>query len=67
MQTAFRHSLGCQLLDQNEGIDLVQGILGHTNIKMTQRYAKRKVAKSTEALERRRGRVVCFKQDIGRK
>ena len=67
LQNTFRHSLGCQLLDQNEGIDLVQGILGHTNIKMTQRYAKRKVAKSTEALERRRGKVVYLRQDIGRK
>ncbi|RJP95325.1 MAG: hypothetical protein C4518_01400 [Desulfobacteraceae bacterium] len=67
LQNAFRHSLGCQMLDQDESIDLVQGILGHTNLKMTQRYAKRKIAKSTEALERRRGNVVNFRQGKDRK
>jgi integrase len=54
MQNAFRHSLGCQLLDQGEDMDLVREQLGHTQIKMTMRYAKRKTATRLSALEKRR-------------
>ena len=38
MYNAFRHSLGCQLLDQGEDIDLVRQQLGHSKIEMTMRY-----------------------------
>ena len=60
MYNAFRHSLGCQLLDQGEDLDLVRQQLGHTKSEMTRRYAKRSVTKLTEALNRRRGVVVTL-------
>ncbi|MGA1841556.1 MAG: tyrosine-type recombinase/integrase [bacterium] len=61
LYNAVRHSLGCQLLDQGEDMDLVREILGHTKAEMTRRYAKRKVTKSTEALSRRRKKIIKFK------
>ena len=61
MYNAFRHSLGCQLLDQGEDIDLVRQQLGHSKIEMTQRYAKRNNVKLTDALNRRRGNIVSLK------
>ena len=67
LQNAFRHSLGCQLLDQGEQLDLVRQTLGHTNNRMTRKYATRKAIKVTEALERRRSNVVNFRQELGRK
>ncbi|MGA1840196.1 MAG: hypothetical protein ACMUIU_06175 [bacterium] len=54
-------SLGCQLLDQGTPMDLVSDVLGHTNEKMTRRYAKRSVAKLTEELMKRREKVIKFK------
>lgn len=62
MYNAFRHSLGCQLLDQGEDIDLVRQQLGHSKIEMTQRYAKRNNVKLTDALNRRRGKVVLLRE-----
>lgn len=67
LQNAFRHSLGCQLLDQGEQLDLVRQTLGHTNNRMTRKYATRKAIKVTEALKRRRSNVVSFRQELGRK
>jgi integrase len=67
LQNAFRHSLGCQLLDQGEELDLVRQALGHTNNRMTRKYATRKAIKVTEALNRRRSNVVSFRQELGRK
>ena len=61
LYNAVRHSLGCQLLDQGEDMDLIREILGHTKAEMTRRYAKRKVTKSTEALSRRRKKIIKFK------
>ena len=58
MYNEFRHSLGCQLLDQGEDLDLVRQQLGHTKSEMTRRYAIRSVSKLTDALNRRRGNVV---------
>lgn len=58
LNNAFRHSLGCQLLDQGEDMDLVREQLGHSKIEMTRRYAKRKPARLTNALNKRRGVVV---------
>ena len=55
MYNAFRHSLGCQLLDQGEDLDLVRQQLGHTKTEMTLRYAKRSISKLTDALNKRRG------------
>ena len=62
LQNAMRHSLGCQLLDQGETLDLIKDTLGHTNMKMTERYAQRTPVKVTEALERRRSNVVKFEK-----
>jgi len=62
LQNAMRHSLGCQLLDQGENIDLIKDTLGHTNIKMTERYAQRKPVKVTDALEKRRANVIKFEK-----
>ena len=58
MYNAFRHSLGCQLLDQGEDMDLVRQQLGHTKVEMTRRYAKRSASKLTDALSKRRAKVV---------
>lgn len=63
MYNAFRHSLGCQLLDQGEDLDLVRQQLGHTKAEMTRRYAKRSTSKLTDALNRRRGKVVLIKKN----
>jgi integrase len=62
MYNAFRHSLGCQLLDQGEDLDLVRQQLGHTKVEMTRRYAKRNISKLTDALKKRRGKVIPFKR-----
>ncbi len=62
MYNAFRHSLGCQLLDQGEDLDLVRQQLGHTKTEMTLRYAKRSISKLTDALNKRRGSVIPFKK-----
>jgi len=62
MYNAFRHSLGCQLLDQGEDLDLVRQQLGHTKSEMTRRYAKRSVSKLSEALNRRRKKILPFKK-----
>lgn len=53
-----RHSLGCQLLDQGQTLDLVRDILGHSNQAMTLRYAMRSAGRKVEALNQRR--VVPF-------
>ena len=58
MYNAFRHSLGCQLLDQGEDLDLVRDQLGHAKSEMTRRYAKRSPAKLTEALNKRRNNII---------
>lgn len=61
LYNAFRHSLGCQLLDQGEDIDLVRHVLGHTKSDMTRRYAKRSNNILTSALEKRRGKIIELK------
>jgi len=63
MYNAFRHSLGCQLLDQGEDLDLVRQQLGHTKSEMTRRYAKRSVSRLTEALNRRRQKIIPVGKD----
>ncbi|MCF8036591.1 MAG: site-specific integrase [Desulfobacteraceae bacterium] len=60
LQNAFRHSLGCQLLDQGEDLEFVRDVLGHTKTDMTRRYARRNPATMKDALERRR-KVVDIK------
>ncbi len=60
MYNAFRHSLGCQLLDCGVEIDVVRQQLGHTKIEMTRRYAKRSETKLTEALNLRRNNIVSI-------
>lgn len=58
MYNAFRHSFGCQLLDQGEDHDLVREQLGHSKMEMTRWYAKRSQSKLTNALMKRRKKVV---------
>ena len=58
LQNALRHSLGCQLLDQGEDLDLVRQTLGHTKSEMTRRYAKRSNNVITNALDKRRAKVI---------
>ena len=57
LYNGIRHSLGCQLINQ-EGVDMdmVRDILGHTNSKMTERYAQRSKPTLTNVLQFR-GRV----------
>lgn len=62
LYNAVRHSLGCQLLDQGEDLDLVREILGHTKSDITRRYAKRKVTGLTDALKKRR-KIIEFKRN----
>lgn len=63
LQNALRHSLGCQLLDMGIDEGTVQQIYGHTNRKMTKRYAKRSQLTVTEALEKR-SKIVQFNKDM---
>ena len=58
MYNAFRHSLGCQLLEQGEDLDLVRQQLGHSKSEMTRRYAKRSISKLTNALNKRRKNII---------
>lgn len=60
LYNAVRHSLGCQLLDAGEDMDLVRQQLRHTNSLMTRRYAHRSNNLVTDALNRRRTIVVPF-------
>ena len=62
LQAAFRHSLGCQLLDQGADLELVRDVLGHTKTEMTRRYAKRNPASMKDVLEARR-KVVSIKKE----
>ncbi len=66
LQNAFRHSLGCQLLDAGASMDLIKDALGHTTTRMTERYAQRSVTRITEALENRT-RVIKFQNLPNRK
>lgn len=59
LYNAVRHSLGCQLLDEGQPIELVRDVLGHSSTNMTRRYAKRNPAQIQNALENR-GRVFAF-------
>lgn len=61
LYNACRHSLGCQLLDQGEDMDLVRHALGHTKAEMTRRYAKRSNPVLRRALEDRRSKVIDIK------
>ncbi|HTZ39463.1 MAG TPA: tyrosine-type recombinase/integrase, partial [Syntrophales bacterium] len=60
LYNAFRHSLGCQLLDEGQPLDLVRDVLGHSTSEMTRRYAKRNPTQLTNALENR-GKVIPFR------
>jgi integrase len=51
LYNAFRHSLGCQLLDAGVDLEMVRDVLGHTSTNMTRRYAKRSQSRITEILE----------------
>jgi integrase len=64
LQAAFRHSLGCQLLDQGEDLELVRDVLGHTKSDMTRRYAKRNPATVRAALEKRRKVIPLHSETI---
>jgi len=58
LYNAFRHSLGCQLLDMGYDMDHVRQQLGHTNMEMTKRYARRSNPILANALENRRNNIV---------
>jgi integrase len=61
LYNGFRHSLGCQLMDQGVELEMVRDILGHTSTEMTRRYAKRSSAIMTKILEFR-GRTEAEKR-----
>jgi len=50
LYNAVRHSLGCQLLDEGVGMEMVRDIYGHTSSQMTRRYAKRSQQRITSVL-----------------
>jgi integrase len=54
LYNAVRHSLGCQLLDEGQELELVRDILGHTRSDMTRRYARRSSDVITSVLSDRR-------------
>jgi integrase len=58
LYNAVRHSLGCQLLDQDVPMDAVQKILGHTRPEMTKRYAQRTSEAITRILENRTAKII---------
>jgi integrase len=62
LYNAVRHSLGCQMLDMGIEFDIVQNQLGHTDPRMTRRYATRSQVKMMEALIKRRATVVPFRE-----
>jgi len=64
LQNAFRHSLGCQLLDMGFDLELVRRQLGHTTSDMTRRYARHSTPILTHALEARRSNVIKLKNDM---
>jgi len=53
--------LGCQLLDKGFALDKVQKVLGHTNIEMTRRHAKRSNEGITKMLIDRRAEILDFR------
>jgi integrase len=63
LYAAFRHSLGCQLVDEGVEFDKIQSLLGHTKPDMTKRYAKRSTAKLTEVLVDRRAKIIEIKKE----
>ena len=60
LYNAVRHSLGCQLLDEGQELELVRDILGHTKTEMTRRYAQRAPQRITDVLEGRHSKVIPF-------
>jgi integrase len=64
LYNAFRHSLGCQLLDLGYDTGHVQQQLGHKNASMTKRYAKRSNPVMTQALENRRAKIVKIRKEL---
>lgn len=63
LQNALRHSLGCQLLDEGQPLELIRDILGHTSTNVTRRYARRNPVQIKTALEKR-GAVIEFKKEV---
>ena len=58
LYNAVRHSLGCQLLDQDVPMDAVQKILGHARPEMTKRYAMRTSDAITKILDNRTAKII---------
>jgi integrase len=58
---SVRHSLGHQLAEAGYGLDFIQDVYKHTNLRTTRRYAKRDRGQIADALEQR-GQVVEFKR-----
>jgi len=63
LYNAVRHSLGCQLLDEGQELELVRDILGHTKTDMTRRYAQRAPQKITNVLEGRHTKVIPLRRE----
>ena len=40
LYNGVRHSFGCQRLNSGYGLDEIKAIMGHTNVKTTERYAQ---------------------------
>lgn len=63
LQNAFRHSLGCQLVDMGYDLNHVADQLEHTDTRTTKRYAARSKETLTEALESRRAKVIPMRTE----
>jgi len=64
LQNAMRHSLGCQMVDQGDDLDLVREQLGHTDIRTTKRYAQRSEQTLTDAREKIRANILPFRGSL---
>ena len=63
LYNAVRHSLGCQLLDEGQDLELVRDVLGHTKTEMTRRYAQRAPQKITNVLEGRHTKIIPLRRE----
>jgi integrase len=61
LYNGIRHSLGCQLMDENIEMEMVRDILGHSSTNTTRMYAKRSSASMTNVLQFR-GNLRTFKE-----
>jgi integrase len=58
----FRHTMSMKLLDEDVPLEIIRRLLGHTSLRMTERYARKRAAELRKELERvaRRRKTVDY-------